>query len=122
MALKTITPVELAPNTRSIDLIGGGTAVATTDTFTIPADGNTRTLILVAEEANAGAAVITFDAGDNPPSFLTASTTLTLAQADLRLWMFEPGQFIQNDQDGSITGSVATNDVKLYALRISNAV
>lgn len=121
MGLITITPVTLAPNTRSADLVGVGSTVATTDTFTIPVLGNTRTIILVAEELGSGAATITFNAGDNPPSFLADSATLVLAQSDLRVWKFEPGQFIHGDQSGSITGSVATNSVKLYALRESNA-
>jgi|GEM_PF-6272891 len=122
MALKTITPVDLDPNVRSIDLIGGGTTVDPADTFTIPVLGNTRTIILVLEELNTGAATVTFNAGDNPPSFLSESLDIALAQADLRVLMFEPGQFIQDDQSGSITGSVATNDIKMYALRISNAI
>ena len=122
MALKTITPVTLNANTRSSDLIGVGTAVATTDTFTIPALGSTRTLIIVLEEAGSGAATVTFNAGDNPPSFLSADLDIVLAQADLRIVMFEPGQLIQDDQSGSITGSVATNDITMYALRISNEI
>jgi hypothetical protein len=121
MSVVTVTPVTLAPNTRSADLVGTGDTVTTSDTFTIPVLGNTRTIILVAQELGSGAATITFNAGDNPPSFLTASSTLVLATSDLRVWKFEPGQFIQDDQSGSITGSVATNSVKLYALRESNA-
>lgn len=121
MALKTITPVTLEPNTRSADLVGAGTTVATTDTFTIPVLGNTRTITLYMEELGAGAATVTFDAGDNPPSFLSEALTIDLATSDLRALKFEPGQFIQDDQSGSITGSVGLQSVKLYALRESNA-
>lgn len=121
MALQTITPVTLAPNTRSADLVGAGTTVATTDTFTIPVKGNTRTIILVLEELGAGAATVTFTAGDNPPSFLSEALTINLATSDLRVLRFEPGQFIQDDQSGSIIGTVGLQSVKMYALRESNA-
>lgn len=126
MSLVTITPVELDPNVRSADLVGTGDTVTTSDTFSITARGNTRTLILVIQELGSGAATITWDPGDNPPSFLAGLTedglTTALAQSDVRILMLEPGEFIQDAQVGPITGSVATNSVKIYALRISNAI
>lgn len=126
MSLVTITPVELDPNTRSADLVGTGDTVTTSDTFSISTHGLTRTLILVIQELGSGAATITFNPGDNPGSFLAGLDTdglqVDLAQSDVRIVMVEPGQFLQDDQLSSITGSVATNSVKIYALRISNAI
>lgn len=125
MSLVTIAPVELDPNVRSADLVGTGDTVTTSDTFSITARGNTRTLILVIQELGSGAATITFDPGDNPPSFLAGlndGLPIALAQSDVRILMLEPGEFIQDAQVGPITGSVATNSVKIYALRISNAI
>lgn len=122
MADVTVTPVDLDPNTRSIDLIAGGSSVTAGQTFAITALGNTRSLIIVLEEQGGGAATVTFDAGDNPPSFLAAAVDVALATSDLRIVMLEPGQFIQDSQTGPVNGSVATNTVKIYALRISNEI
>lgn len=125
MAVQTITPVTIEPNTRTADLVGAGTTVSTSDTFTIPVKGNTRTIQLFMEELGAGAAVVHFDPGDNPPSFLAGlnedGLDINLATSDLREIRFTPGQFIQDDQSGSITGYVTGQSVKLYALRESNA-
>lgn len=125
MGLITVTPVTIEPNTRSSDLVGVGQTVLTTDTFTIPVKGNTRTIQLFMEELGAGAAVVHFNAGDNPPSFLAGlddgGLDINLATSDLREIRFQPGQFIQDDQSGSITGVVTGQSVKLYALRESNA-
>lgn len=126
MSLITIVPVTLNASTRSADLVGVGQTVATTDTFTITGLGNTRTLQIFMEELGSGAATVTFNPGDNPPSFLAGLTTaglvINLATSDLREIMLEPGEFIQDNQSGSITGSVGLQSVKLYALRVSNEI
>jgi hypothetical protein len=44
------------------------------------------------------------------------SLAIVLANADLKLVSLEPGRFIQSD--GTVTGSVATNDVEIYVVRI----
>lgn len=121
MTAYVITPTTIAPNTRSADLVGAGQTVTTSDTFSISVKGNTRTIQVFMEELGAGAATVTFNAGDNPPSFLSEALTINLATSDLRELRFEPGQFIQDDQLGSITGSVGLQSVKIYALRESNA-
>jgi hypothetical protein len=117
MAVKTITIVDGVVNTRSADLVGVGESVTTSDTFVIDAKGETRNLLIFVEEQGTGAATVTFDAGDNPPSMLAelGDVDIVLAQADLRYVPLEPGQCIQSD--GTITGSVATNTVKVYAIR-----
>ena len=126
MADVTITPVTLTPSTRTADLVGTGDTVAAGETFEIIGLGNTRTLQIFLQELGSGAATVTFDPGDNPPSFLagldTGGLDIALAQSDLREVMLEPGQFINDNQNGSIFGSVATNSVKIYALRVSNKI
>ncbi len=116
-----ITPVTLVPNTRGSDLVGVGQTITTSDTFSISVRGNTRTITVYMEELGGGAATVTFNAGDNPPSFLAEALTINLATSDLRPMVFEPGQFINDDQLGSITGSVGLQSVKIYATRESNA-
>ncbi len=127
MSVITITPTTLAASTRSVDLVGAGSTVTTSDTFEIIADGNTRTLQIFMEELGAGAATVTFNPGDNPPSFLAGLTSaglvINLATSDLREVMLEPGEFIQADTStGKVTGSVGLQSVKIYALRVSNEI
>jgi hypothetical protein len=119
MADVAITLTTLTVNTRSGDLVGGGASVTAGQTFSIAANNKTDDLIIALEEQNSGAATVTFDAGDDPPSKREGlgALAIVLAQADLRLLQLEGGRFIQSD--GTILGSVATNTVKIFAFRTS---
>ena len=116
-----ITMTDLAINTRSGDLVAGGTSVTAGQTFSIDTNGRTEGVVLILEEQNSGAATVTFDAGDDPPSKREGlgSLEIALAQADLRALVLEGGRFIQNGASNLITGSVATNTVKITALNVS---
>ena len=116
-----ITLTSLAVNTRSGDLVGLGSSVTAGQTFSIDTNGRTEGIVLVLEEQNSGAATVTFDAGDDPPSKREGlgSLAIVLAQADARLVILEGGRFIQNDAANLITGSVATNTVKITAFTLS---
>lgn len=109
---------DLTANTRSADLVAGGTSVTAGQTFSLAVRNKTEQIILCLEEQNSGAATVTFDAGDEPPSMRAGlgSLEIALAQADARLLVLEGGRFIQSD--GLITGTVATNTVKIFAFRI----
>ncbi len=127
MSTITITPVKLDPDVATAALEGIGQTVTTSDTFEIIADGNTRTLIIVIEELNTGAATLVVNPGDNPPSFLAGLTAaglnVAVAQDAVKILMLTAGEYIQADAStGKVTGSVLTNSLKLYALRISNAI
>lgn len=115
----TLTPLTI--NTRSADLVAGGTSVTAGQTFSIDSNGRTEGILIVLEEQNAGAATVTFDAGDDPPSKREGlgALAIALAQADLRVLQLEGGRFIQNGASNLITGSVATNTVKIMALDLS---
>lgn len=119
MADVTVTLDTLSINTRSNDLLGSGDSVTAGQTFEIDVKNKTDDLIIVLEELNSGAATVTFDAGDNPPSKREGlgSLAIALAQADVRMLQLEGGRFIQSD--GKITGSVATNTVRVSAIRTS---
>jgi hypothetical protein len=114
VALTTLTI-----NTRSGDLVGLGASVTAGQTFDIAAVGKTDDLIILLEEQGGGAATVTFDAGDDPPSKREGigSLTISLATSDARLLQLEGGRFIQSD--GKITGSVASQTVKITAFRTS---
>ena len=118
MADVTITPVTQTVNTRSGDLVGLGTSVTAGQTWECDIKNRTDELVIFLEEQNAGAATVTFNAGDDPPSKREGmgNLTITLAQADLRMVTLEGARFIQNN--GKLEGSVATNTVKLYITRI----
>lgn len=122
MSVITITPIALAPGTATPDLVGADAddaSVTTADTFSIsmppiPGGGETR-LIIVLEEQGGGASVVTFDAGDYPPAPTSGkgADTVSLATSDLKLYVPEAGRHMQND--GTIKGSVATNNVFITA-------
>lgn len=116
-----ITLTNLVINTRSADLVGSGTSVTAGQTFSIATQGRTEGIIIVLEEQNAGAATVTFDAGADPPSKREGmgSLAIALAQADLRMLELEGGRFIQAGATNLITGSVATNTVKITAFKVS---
>lgn len=117
-----ISLTDLTANTRSGDLVGSGTSVTAGQTFDINVKNRTDDTIIILEEQNSGAATVTFDAGDEPPSMRAGlgELDIALAQADLRALVLEGGRFIQDD--GKITGSVATNTVKITALRVPRTV
>lgn len=112
-----VTLSTLTVDTRSADLVGAGASVTAGQTFSIAALNRTNDLIVFIEETNTGAATVTFDAGDEPPSMRAGlgSLAIALAQADLRLVPLSGGRFVQDN--GLITGSVATNTVKIWAAR-----
>ena len=122
MSVITITPIALAPGTPTPDIVGADAddaAVTTSDTFSIlmpvvPGGGETR-LLIVLEEQGGGASVVTFDAGDYPPASLAGkgADTVALATSDLKLYVPEAGRHMQND--GTIKGSVATNNIYMTA-------
>lgn len=118
-----ITMTDLAVNTRSGDMVGLGTSVTAGQTFSIDTNGRTEGVFIILEEQNSGAATVTFDAGDDPPSKREGlgSLDIALAQADLRGLILEGGRFIQNGVANLITGSVATNTVKITAFNLSRA-
>lgn len=112
-----ISRTALAVNTRSIDLVGGGTALTTGQTFSLDADNRTEDLLVVMEETGGSTASVVFDAGDEPPSMRAGlgSLTIALAANDVRYIILEGGRFIQDD--GSITGTF-TGTGKMYCARI----
>lgn len=113
-----VSLTSLTANTRSSDLVGGGTSVTAGQTFSLAVRNRTERILVLLEETNTGAATVTFDAGDEPPSMGAGlgSLDIALAQADLRAVVLEGGRFIQSD--GTITGSVATNTVKIFAISL----
>ena len=125
MTAQAISVTSLALNTKSSDLVAFGTTCAASDTFTLanPSGSMGRgRIIVVLEETNTGAATVTFNAGDYPPSSRKSlgSLAVTLDQADLRVIVLDASRFCQDD--GTITGSVATNSVKISVLRIPNTI
>ena len=116
MADVTVTPVARpAANTRTIDLIAGGSAITTGQTFEIVAGADWRGLRIIVEDSGGSAATWTFDAGDYPPSMTQGKGSLVfaLAASDLRELFLERGRHAQND--GKINGSVSGGTVRLYA-------
>lgn len=116
MTLRTITPLDLVPGTESIDLVGAGEAVNAGDTFQCDVRGR-HDIVFLCEEQGGGAAVVTFDAGDYPPSAHAGDglDTVTLATSDFKAFQPIAGRHIQDN--GKVTGSVATNNVKIFAIR-----
>lgn len=108
----------LVVNTRSADLVAGGTSVTAGQTFSLAVKNRTEGIIIVLEEQGGGAATVTFDAGDDPPSKREGigALTISLATSDLRILELEGGRFIQSD--GLITGSVASQTVKIMAFEV----
>lgn len=115
MADVSISKTALVENTRSGDLVAGGTDINTGQTFEIAAANQTDDLVLILEEQDGSTATVTFDAGDEPPSMRAGlgSLTISLAANDLRALILEGGRFIQSD--GKITGSI-TGGVRITAL------
>lgn len=118
MALVTVTPTQLVAGTPGADMVAGANLSATitggTDTFVITPVKNTWDLIIFISYT--GAAVVTFNAGDNPPSIRAIQGNLVLAagvNAAVQSLVLQGGRFIQDD--GTITGSVATANCKMGA-------
>ena len=120
MADVTITPTSVTVATGTSDLVGSGTAVNATQTFAFAVADSADKYVIICEELNTGAATITFDAGDLPPSHRAGlgAVTLTMAQADLKAIVLEGQRHLQDD--GTITGSVATNNCRIRVLRLPN--
>jgi len=112
-----VAVTNLIANTRSLDLIAGGTAVTTGQTFSIPANNRTDNFLVILEETGGSTASVVFDAGDYPPSMRAGlgSLTIALAANDLRALMFEGGRFIQDT--GLITATL-TGTAKVVAFRL----
>lgn len=117
----SITPTKLNAGTASADLPASGTAVNAAQTFDVDVEYNDDVMFLF-EEVGGGAATITIDAGDNPPSAKSGkgAATITLAASDLKAYFPEKGRFVQSD--GKITGSVATNNCRIRVCRIPAGV
>ena len=100
-----IAITELVINTKSADLVAGGTSLTTGQTFSLAANSRTMRRIILMEETAGTTASVVFDAGDNPPSLRQGlgSLTITLAANDLRILELEGGRFVQDD--GLITGT-----------------
>lgn len=127
MADVTITYTQLVPGTATVDLVGSGTAVNASQTFEIklipaqpfpPVHGGETSILLFIEELNNGAAVVTIDAGDYPPSLQApmGADTISLAQDDEVVYALVAGQHLS--ADGYIRGSVSGNNVRIRALRL----
>ena len=119
MAVITVTPIALAINVATPDLVGAdaddvAVDVVATDTFRIDCRGvgggkaTEGRIIIVLETQTAGAATVTFNAGDYPAAMLKfkGSLAIELAASDLKVVVLEAGRFLQDD--GYITGSIAT--------------
>lgn len=121
MADVNVTLTDLVINTRSADLVAGGASITTGQTFSIAVTGRTEGILLVLEEQGGGATVVTFDAGDDPPSKREGMGLLaiSLATSDLRLLILEGGRFIQNTAGNPITGFNTGNTIKMLAYRLS---
>lgn len=122
MADVTVTPVTMTEGTKSADLVGAGSAVTDAQTFAIAGGNVTHDLMIFMEEGGSGSATVTFDAGDNPPATRAGlgARAITLATSDLRAIVLESARHTQSD--GTILGSVATQTVRIYALRIPKTV
>ncbi len=117
MADVTLTPLNLAPGTPSADLVGTGvtSAVTSGQTFAITAHGNDDLVIVV---KGSGSAVVTVDAGDNPPSLLAdkgSDVVATIANGEVMIYFPIKGRHVQSD--GTITGSVASATVRMAVYR-----
>ena len=122
MAVITLTPVALAIGVATPDLLGADADdsaidVVATDTFRIDCRGAgagkavASKIIVFMETQSAGAATVTFDAGDYPPAMLKSQGALdiALAASDLKMIVLDQARHMQND--GYITGSVATTAI-----------
>lgn len=99
-------------NTETADILTdaeGGTAVTAANTAVISTYGSTRRLVISCYSA--GAATVTFAAGDEPPSELSGlgTTVVTIPAGDCVLFFPRAGQFSQDN--GTLRGLVATNTV-----------
>lgn len=120
MADVTLTATAVTLATRTSDLVGSGASVTAGQTFACAIADSADKYFWIVEEQNSGAATVTFDAGDNPPSARAGlgSLAIVLAQADLRGVVIEGARHLQDD--GTVTGSVATNTVKITVLKFPN--
>ena len=126
MAVITLTPIALVAGVATPDLLGAdaddsAVDVAATDTFRIDCRGvgagkavQTK-ILLVIETQTAGAATVTFDAGDYPPAMTQAkgSLAISLAASDIKILVLESARHLQND--GYITGSLITTACYMVA-------
>lgn len=118
MADVDFSVTELSAGERGDDLIGAGEAVNSGQTFEIDISNRTDELLLLVEELGTGTATVTLDAGDNPPSLRAGlgEDTFDVGNGEMRPYVIEGGRHVK--KDGKLTGSVATNNVRIWALRL----
>ena len=122
MADVDISVTTMTVATRTSDLLAAGTSVNAAQTFAIAAANVTNDLIIHLEEEGSGAATVTFDAGNKPPAERQGlgSVAIVLANADFRDVVLEGARHLQ--ANGTITGTVTTNDVYISAYRIPKTI
>lgn len=121
MAEEAVSIVDLTLNTESGDVLttgAGGVEVDAANTFTISDIYPNERLLIVLYENGGGAATVTFNAGDRPPALLSGlgSLAVSVPQGDCVVIALEAARFAQDD--ATITGSVATNNVHITPIRI----
>ncbi len=112
-----ITP--FVAGTISADVITAAASiesVVATNTAVIDADGDTSDLVI--SVYSAGAATVTFEAGDNPPSMnagLGDGSAQSIGAGDVCLLTVPGGQYVQSN--GTVRLTVATNTCIIGAFR-----
>ncbi len=117
MADVDVAITALVADVRSLDIIAGGEALTTGQSFEIATANRTDELLIIFEETSTATASIVFDAGDEPPSMRAGlgSLTIAIASLDIRALVLSGGRFIQDD--GVITGTL-TGAGKMLAFRL----
>lgn len=120
MADVTITVLEVATGVATVDLVGSGASVNAGQTFAVAIADSADKYMFVFEEEGSGAATVTVDAGDLPPSHRQGlgGVDVTLATSDMKALVVEGQRHVQSD--GTITGSVATNDTYVRVIHLPN--
>jgi len=117
MANVTIPVTTLTKNTLSADLLDGAQVIAVpaADTFTItlPTGQRPSQMFLAVYGDDNGAATVTFNAGDNPPSVQAGGGALALTVTNGLAYVFCLDQSRFTQSDGTITGTVTTKSVEM---------
>jgi hypothetical protein len=108
----------LVRGTASADVIANGLAVTTSDTLIIDCEFNDDILVII-EEQGSGTAVVTFAAGDNPPSphAASGSVAVSVPQADCVLFVPQAGRHVHDD--GKIRATVSGQTVNVWVFRMA---